>query len=103
MTATFRRYGFDPDRCHVRLIEGWFEHTLRNDGPVALAHIDGDWYESVFCLSCADPALARARRRARDRRLRCVVGMPTAVDEYLADKKDRFEWVTRARLHLVRK
>ena len=25
------------------------------------------------------------------------------VDEYFADKQDQFEWVTRARLHLVRK
>ena len=30
-------------------------------------------------------------------------GCRRAVDEYFADKKDRFEWVTRARLHLVRK
>ena len=29
VTATFHRYGLDPERCHLRLIEGLFDHTLR--------------------------------------------------------------------------
>ena len=44
----FRRYA-DPERLHVR--PGWFEDTLaraRDEvGPVAVLHVDADWYESV--------------------------------------------------------
>ena len=103
VTATFLRYGFDPDRCHVRFIEGLFEHTLRIDGPVALAHVDGDWYESVFCcLARIEPWLVPGGVFVIDD-YDAWSGCRRAVDEYFADKKDRFEWVTAARLHLVRK
>jgi O-methyltransferase len=39
------------DRIH--LVPGWFQDTLPTyaGGPIALAHLDGDWYESVrTCL-----------------------------------------------------
>jgi O-methyltransferase len=103
VTATFHRYGFDPERCHVRLIEGLFEHTLRIEGPVALAHLDGDWYESVFCcLARIEPWLVPGGVLVIDD-YDSWSGCRRAVDDYFADKKDRFEWVTRTRLHLVRK
>jgi len=45
------RYG-SPDRLHVR--KGWFDDTLpiarEEIGPIAVLHIDGDWYDSVYCV-----------------------------------------------------
>jgi O-methyltransferase len=103
VTATFHRYGFDPDRCHVRLIEGLFENMLRIDGPVAFAHIDGDWYESVSCcLARIEPWLVPGGVLVIDD-YDAWSGCRRAVDEYFAGREDRFEWIMRARLHLVRK
>ena len=47
------KLGFDPERVH--LVQGWFEETLpaaRNEiRPIALLHLDGDWYKSIkTCL-----------------------------------------------------
>ncbi len=37
------------EQAQVRLIKGWFQETLPNAParPIALLHLDGDWYESV--------------------------------------------------------
>ncbi|MGH9373764.1 MAG: TylF/MycF/NovP-related O-methyltransferase [Vicinamibacterales bacterium] len=87
----------------MRLIEGLFPHTLRIDEPVAFAHIDGDWYESVSCcLARIEPWLVPGGVLVIDD-YDAWSGCRRAVDEYFADKKDQFEWMTRARLHLVRK
>ncbi len=103
VTATFHRYGFDPDRCHVRLIDGLFENRLRIDGPVACAHIDGDWYESVSCcLARIEPWLVRGGVLVIDD-YEAWSGCRRAVDEYFAGMRDRFEWIMKARLHLVRR
>jgi asparagine synthase (glutamine-hydrolysing) len=102
-TVTFRRYGYDPDRCRVQLVEGLFEDTLQIEEPVALAHLDGDWYESVSCcLARIAPRLVRGGVLVIDD-YDAWSGCRRAVDEYFADKKDQFEWIPRARLHLIRK
>ena len=43
--------GVPPDSIHI--VKGWFEQTLptASAGPIALLHVDSDWYESVrICL-----------------------------------------------------
>ncbi|HST34937.1 MAG TPA: TylF/MycF/NovP-related O-methyltransferase [Solirubrobacteraceae bacterium] len=46
-----RRFG-SPDHLHVR--KGWFDVTLPTArpqiGPIALLHVDGDWYDSIYCV-----------------------------------------------------
>lgn len=41
------------DLSDVHIVKGWFQDTLpqyRADiGPIALLHLDGDWYESIKC------------------------------------------------------
>jgi asparagine synthase (glutamine-hydrolysing) len=55
----FRSFGIDLARSHVQLVQGLFEQTLHPEGPVALAHIDGDWYDSVaVCLRQIWPVLS---------------------------------------------
>lgn len=43
----FRQLGLD--RAGVRFVKGWFQETLGRhpDRPIALLHLDGDWYDSV--------------------------------------------------------
>jgi hypothetical protein len=46
-----RQPALEPERVH--LVKGWFEATLRSTdtGPIALLHLDCDWYDSVkLCL-----------------------------------------------------
>ena len=45
--ANMRDISIDPERENIRLIKGLYQDTLFVDGPVAFAHIDCDWYESV--------------------------------------------------------
>lgn len=53
----------------MHLVKGLFEETIRPTEPIALAHIDGDWYESVeVCLERVWPVLA--------------VGGPMVIDDY---------------------
>ena len=51
--VVFGVFGLDRERVH--LVEGWFEDTLpkmaEEVSPIALLHVDADWYESVrICL-----------------------------------------------------
>ncbi len=46
-----RRVGVDPDAENIRFIKGVYDDTLEVDQPVAFAHIDCDWYDSVkLCI-----------------------------------------------------
>jgi O-methyltransferase len=48
---TFERLHVPPTENSVHFIRGEFTETLDLDEPIALAHIDCDWYESVkTCL-----------------------------------------------------
>ena len=54
-----RRFDIEPERGTVRCIPGLFEDTLQPAGPVALAHIDCDWYDSVrVCIDRIAPRLS---------------------------------------------
>lgn len=45
------RMGVDPEQDNVRFVKGLYEDTLKVDVPVAFAHIDCDWYDSVkLCI-----------------------------------------------------
>ena len=48
VTANLNRHGIFPDRDHVRLVRGLVEDTLVTDEPVAIAHVDVDWYHPVI-------------------------------------------------------
>jgi asparagine synthase (glutamine-hydrolysing) len=59
VVASFERFGLDVDGERVALHQGLFEDTLHPEAPVALAHIDSDWYEPVaLCLNRLEPVLS---------------------------------------------
>jgi len=99
--SSFEDFGLPPDEHNVEFIQGLYEDTLTVDFPVALAHIDCDWYESVrVCLERIHPRLAVGGRFVIDD-YDAWSGARTAVDEFLAGRDD-YRRERHARLHLVK-
>jgi asparagine synthase (glutamine-hydrolysing) len=102
VVANFQAYDVPIERHNVRLIKGLFQATLHVDQPVALAHLDGDWYESVMtCLQRIEPHLIERGVLVIDD-YDAWSGCRKAVDEYFQDKRGAYEFVQKARLHIVR-
>lgn len=96
---------FDIDCAaeNVELIKGLFEDTMAIDTPVALAHIDCDWYDSVMtCLQRIVGHLVPGGRLVIDDYDHWS-GCKTAIDEFFADRHDEFEFQHFNRLHIVKR
>jgi O-methyltransferase len=101
VVESFARHGVAVDQREVQLIRGLFEDTITLDEPVALAHLDGDWYESTMtCLTRIAPLLVPGGRLVIDD-YDAWSGCRTAVDEYFAGRTD-FRFERRGKLHIVR-
>jgi len=99
--ASFARHGVPVQEHDVELVRGLFEDTIRLDEPVALAHLDGDWYESTMtCLTRIAPLLVSGGRIVLDDYYTWS-GCRRAVDEYFAGREG-FRFEHRTRLHVVR-
>ncbi len=101
VTDSFARHGVPVDTHEVSLVQGLFQDTITGDEPVALAHVDGDWYESTMtCLSRLAPRLVPGGRIVVDDYYTWS-GCRTAVDEYFADRPE-FRVEMRAKVHVIR-
>lgn len=97
---TFTELGVPTAEHNVHLVEGLFQDTITGDEPVALAHIDGDWYESVrTCLDRIGPRLPPGGVMVIDDYYHWS-GCRTAVDEFLAAHPEQYRTVRRTRLHI---
>ena len=102
VTGNFRRYGHDLAAEHIDLVKGYYEETLRLDQPVALAHLDCDWYDSVLvCLERITPYLVPGGRLIVDD-YQHWSGCRRAVDTFFAGRRQGFTFEQRSRLHIVR-
>ena len=98
--GSFAASGVPVDTNAVSLVEGLFQDTITGDEPVALAHIDGDWYESVrTCLERIGPRLSPGGVMVIDDYFHWS-GCRTAVDQFLAKHPDDYRTVRRSRLHI---
>lgn len=98
---SFARCGVEVGTHHVDLVRGLFADTIDLDEPVALAHLDGDWYESTLtCLERLAPLLVPGGRIVLDDYY-AWSGCQRAVDEYFTDRPG-FRLERRAKLHVVR-
>lgn len=80
------KHGLAPQNNNIKLIKGYFEDTLYITEPVALAHIDCDWYASVMsCLLQIEPHLSPGGKLLFDDYYDWS-GCRNAVDEYFSDK-----------------
>jgi hypothetical protein len=93
--------GYSPGQHNITLVKGLFGDTLRPAGPIAFAHIDCDWYESVrVCLERIVPHLTPGGTLIVDD-YDAWPGCRRAVDEYFAGRSDIYEFAHRARLHIT--
>ena len=84
VVASFERYGLRVDGERIALHKGLFEDTLTLEEPVALAHIDADWYDSVMlCLERLHPLLSAGGYFVLDD-YNDYGGCKRAADEFLA-------------------
>ena len=98
----FRRLGVPVEQHHVELHSGLFEDTLHPAAPVALAHLDGDWYRSVLtCLERIWPWLIVGGVLVIDD-YDSWSGCRRAVNDYFAGRKAECRFERRARLHIVK-
>jgi hypothetical protein len=103
VTRSFERRGVAPASRSVQLVQGLFQDTVHVDGPVALANLDGDWYESTkVCLERIAPHVVSGGRIVLDD-YDGWSGCREAVDEYFADKMHDWRFDRRHRLHFVRR
>jgi O-methyltransferase len=102
VAGSFARFGVPTGEHRVELIRGLFEDTIELDEPVALAHLDGDWYESTMtCLTRIAPLVVPGGRIVLDDYFSWS-GCRTAVDEYFSGR-DEFRLVEqRSKLHAIR-
>jgi asparagine synthase (glutamine-hydrolysing) len=99
----FARHGRAVERHNVSLIKGLYRDSLRIEQPVALAHVDCDWYDSVIvCLRRIEPYLVPGGVLVIDDYYSWS-GCRRAVDDYFTDKRDRFDFIDRSRLQIVRR
>ena len=98
--GTFAAFQLPVEGNGVSLVKGLFQDTITGDEPVALAHVDGDWYESVrTCLERIGPRLPPGGVMVIDDYFHWS-GCRTAVDEFLAEHPDDYRTVRRTRLHI---
>jgi asparagine synthase (glutamine-hydrolysing) len=98
----FHEHGYPPEEQNVEFMQGLFQDTMQIEDPVALAHLDSDWFESVYtCLERIAPRLSVGGRFVIDD-YGAWSGARDAVDEFFAARRDEFEFEEHARLHIVR-
>lgn len=101
VTNSFKAFGIEPRKANVELIKGYFDETLHIDEPVALAHLDGDWYESTMtCLQRIEPHLVPGGRLVIDDYFRWS-GCRRAIDEYF-DGRPGYGLERHSRLHIIK-
>lgn len=102
VVQTLTSFGLGPGENSIHLVKGVFSDTLRIQTPVALAHFDCDWYESVKTgLGAIEPHLVKGGILVIDDYYTWS-GCRRAVDEYFHGRSGEFQFLEKARLHIVR-
>jgi O-methyltransferase len=86
----FSRHGLEVDSKSVTLVKGLFQNTwpISKHGPIAFAHIDCDWYESVrYCLNVTAERLVTRGAIVLDD-YHDYGGCRLATDEFLAEHSE---------------
>lgn len=101
VTESFSRLGYAVDANNVELIKGLFQDTMTIYGPVAFAHLDGDWYDSTMtCLERIAPNLSAGGRMVMDDYYGWS-GCRDAVGDYFANRSG-FHFEQHEKVHIVR-
>lgn len=97
-------FGLNPEEHRVHFVQGLFQDTMSIHQPVAFAHIDCDWYESVkLCLNQVIPNLQVGGTAIIDDYYHWS-GCKLAVDEFIStyEKIGEYQILKRSRLQIKR-
>lgn len=101
--ANFARFGLAPMTHRVSMVKGLYEETMKITRPVALAHIDCDWFDSVTtCLERISPHLVKGGAMVIDDYYNWS-GCTAAVDAWYKGREREFEFLEKSRPHIVRR
>lgn len=103
VTANFHSFGVDPEEDAVTFVKGYYEETIPGavTFPVAVAHLDCDWYDSLMiCLREIEPRLVVGGRFVIDDYYSWS-GCTRAIDEFFAGRNN-YRWQHESRLHLIK-
>ncbi|GAA5529438.1 TylF/MycF/NovP-related O-methyltransferase [Herpetosiphon gulosus] len=101
--AAFAEAGYPIEQHQVSLVKGLYEDSLQIDQPVALAHIDCDWYDSVMvCLERIVPHLVQGGILVIDD-YTSWSGCRQAVDDFFREHQAEFRFEHKSRLHITRR
>ncbi|MGD1921271.1 MAG: TylF/MycF/NovP-related O-methyltransferase [Pleurocapsa sp.] len=103
VAQSFIDFDLNPTEHNIHLVKGLYEDTLHVDRPVALAHIDCDWYESVLtCLKRIEPHVVKGGILVIDDYYHWS-GCQKAVDEYFQNLPDSsYKFIHKTRLHIIK-
>lgn len=89
----FETFNLSLDDHNIFLHKGFFEDTLKISEPVAMAHIDSDWYDSIMTsLKRIVPNLSANGIILIDDYYDWK-GAEKAVNDFFIDKKDHFQFL----------
>lgn len=101
VTASFAECGLPLEENRVELVKGLFQDTIDLDEPVALAHLDGDWYDSTTtCLERITPLLSPGGRLVIDD-YDAYSGCRDAIRDYFG-RNPGYRFERRGKLHVVK-
>ena len=96
----FATASLNPETNNIEFVRGLYEDALEVSGPVAMAHIDCDWYDSVMvCLNRITPHLSKGGYLIIDDYFDWS-GCKSAVDDFLASSDISFEKYGTRKLYL---
>jgi O-methyltransferase len=102
VAQNFIDFGLPMESQNINLIKGLFQDTLNFTEPIALAHIDCDWYDSVLiCLERIEPYLVVRGELVIDD-YHSYSGCSRAVDEYFSTRRGKYSFVMKGRLHVIK-
>ena len=86
----------------VNFIQGLYEDSMHPEDPIALAHIDCDWYDSVWtCLNRITPKLSKGGRMIIDDYDHWS-GCKKAIDEFMEQNADSYRKEIHDRVHIIK-
>ena len=95
VTKSFDDFGYPIDKNLVTLHKGLLQDTMHVNEPIALAHIDVDWYEPVYtCLERVIPNLSQGGAVVLDDYF-AWSGCRKATDDFFASRKKEFTFCSK--------
>lgn len=100
----FIDFNISLEKEQIHFIQGLYEDTMVNlKEPIAFAHIDCDWYDSVIvCLEHIVPNLMRGGVLIIDDYY-AWSGCTKAIDDFFKENKNEFVFEEKARLHITKR